>query len=171
MYADRSKTRWNDVWLLTITQSLFQTSSVLIATLSAVVGLELASNKSLATLPIAVISIGTAAMLIPASLFIRRFGQRRGFMVGTMIGMLAGIFACIGIIERSFPLFVVGNMLVGFYQGFAQYYRFAAADSVPEASKGRAISFVMAGGIVAAIAGPNLATYTQYIGSTPFCNN
>jgi predicted MFS family arabinose efflux permease len=162
------KTKWNTVVLLALTQSLFQTSSILVSTLSAVVGLELASDKSLATLPIAVISVGTAVMLIPASLFIRRFGQRKGFMVGTAIGMLAGLIAWYGIIEHSFSIFVFGNMLIGFYQGFAQYYRFAAADSVPEASKGRAISFVLTGGVIAAIAGPNLARFTQDMGSTPF---
>src|SRR5688572_15604268 len=163
-----SKTKWNTVVLLSLTQSLFQTSSILVSTLSAVVGLELASDKSLATLPIAVISVGTAVMLIPASQFIRRFGQRKGFMVGSTIGMLAGLLAWYGIIERSFLIFVFGNMLIGFYQGFAQYYRFAAADSVPEASKGRAISFVLTGGVIAAIAGPNLARFTQDMGTTPF---
>lgn len=162
------KPQWNNVVLLAVAQSLGQTSSVLIATLSAVVGLELAEDKSLATLPIAVISLGTAGMLIPASLFIRKFGQRKGFMVGTAIGMLAGLFSWHGIVEHSFGIFVFGNMLFGCQTGFSQYYRFAAADAVPEASKGRAISLVLTGGIVAAIAGPNLARFTQYIGSTPF---
>jgi predicted MFS family arabinose efflux permease len=163
-----SKTNWNTVILLSLTQALFQTSTILVSTLSAVVGLALATDKSLATLPIAVISVATAAMIIPASLFIRKFGQRTGFLVGTILGMLAGLIAWYGVIEHSFSIFVLGNLFIGFYQGFAQYYRFAAADSVPEASKGRAISFVLTGGVIAAIAGPNLARFTQDMGSTPF---
>src|SRR5688572_21391539 len=163
-----SKTNWNTVILLSLTQALFQTSTILVSTLSAVVGLALATDKSLATLPIAVISVATAAMIIPASLFIRKFGQRTGFLVGTILGMLAGLIAWYGVIEHSFSIFVFGNLFIGFYQGFAQYYRFAAADSVPEASKGRAISFVLTGGVIAAVAGPNLARFTQDMGSTPF---
>ncbi len=131
-------------------------------TLSGIVGLELATDKSLATLPIAMISGGTATMMIPASFVIKKMGQKKAFMIGTLIGMLAGLLAFYGILHRSFAIFVIGNMLVGCYQGFAQYYRFAAADAVPKASKGKAISFVIAGGVVAAIAGPNLAKYTQW---------
>lgn len=163
-----SKTSWNSVILLSVAQSLYQTSSILVVTLSGLVGLELAADKSLATLPIALISVGTAGMMIPASMFIKRFGQRHGFMVGTCIGMLAGLTAWSGVAYHSFAIFLLGNMLLGCYQAFSQYYRFAAADSVPGPSKGRAISFVLTGGIVAAIAGPTLARYTQHLGSTPF---
>jgi predicted MFS family arabinose efflux permease len=130
--------------------------------------MDLASDKSLATLPIAMISVGTAGMLIPASMIINRFGQRSGFLLGTIIGVFAGLLTWQGVLLRSFPIFILGNMLLGCYQGFAQYYRFAAADSVPESSKGRAISFVLTGGIVAAIAGPTLARYAQHQGSIPF---
>jgi len=162
------KTKWNNVFLLASSQALFQTASILVMTLSGMVGLELATDKSLATLPIAMISVGTAIMMIPASFIIKKFGQRRAFMIGTLIGVLAGFLAFYGIVQRSFPLFIIGNMLIGCYQGFAQYYRFTAADSVPEAAKAKAISFVVAGGVVAAIAGPNLAKYTQHIGEIRF---
>jgi MFS family permease len=161
-------TKWNSVVLLSLAQALFQTATILVTTLSGIVGLSLASDKALATLPIAVISIGTASTLIPASLLMRKIGQRKAFILGTTVGIIAGIVAAVSIFQQSFPLFVVGNMLIGCYQGFAQYYRFAAADSVPEESKGRAISFVMSAGVIAAIAGPNLARFTQHAGSTPF---
>lgn len=162
------KTNWRNVVLLSLTQSLFQTSSILVMTLSGIAGLNLATDKSWATLPIAMISVGTASMMIPASMFIKKYGQRKAFMAGTAVGMLAGILTYYGIVQHSFSIFVIGNMLVGCYQGFAQYYRFAAADSVPEEKRGKAISFVIAGGVVAAIAGPNLAKYTQNIGNIQF---
>lgn len=162
------KTKWNNVILLSTSQALFQTASILVMTLSGMVGLEMASDKSLATLPIAMISVGTATMMIPASLLIKKLGQKKAFMIGTLIGVLAGLLAFYGILTNSFTVFVIGNMLVGSYQGFAQYYRFAAADSVTDIHKGRAISFVVAGGVVAAIAGTNLAKYTQHIGNIPY---
>ncbi|ASS50390.1 MAG: MFS transporter permease [Candidatus Fluviicola riflensis] len=164
----KSNTRWNNVILLSISQALFQTSSFIGSTLSVLVGLQLAPNESLATLPVSVGSLGTALMMIPASLIIRKIGQRKGFMLGTLFGVLAGLLCFYGILFKSFSIFVVGTMLVGCYQGFSQYYRFAAADTVQETNKGKAISFVMAAGVVAAIIGPNLAKYTQHLGNTTF---
>src|SRR5690606_19525437 len=161
-----TKTKWNNVILLFFSQALFQSGTILVMTLSGMVGLKLAPEESLATLPIAMISVGTATMMIPASLIIRKIGQRKGLMVGTVFGILAGLLSFYAITNNAFILFVVGNMLVGAHQGFAQYYRFAAADAVPEKNKGKAISFVIAGGVVAAIAGPNLAKYTQHVGAT-----
>lgn len=163
-----TKIKWNNVILLSISQGLFLTSIILMMTLSGMVGLKLASNKSLATLPVAMIAVGTAVMLIPASYVIKKVGQRNGFLIGTIISSLAGSLSFYGIIQNSFSIFFTGNMLLGFYQGFAQYFRFAAADSVPSDQKGKAISFVLAGGVAAAFAGPNLAKYTQSLGPIPF---
>src|SRR3989338_1541866 len=145
----KSNTRWNNVILLSISQALFQTSSFIGSTLSVLVGLQLAPNESLATLPVSVGSLGTALMMIPASLIIRKIGQRKGFMLGTLFGVLAGLLCFYGILFKSFSIFVVGTMLVGCYQGFSQYYRFAAADTVQETNKGKAISFVMTAGPIA----------------------
>ena len=163
-----TKTRWSNVLLLFTSQALFQTGTILVMTLSGMVGLKLAPEESLSTFPIAMISVGTATMMIPASLIIKKIGQRRGFMVGTLVGVLAGLLSFYAIMTSSFILFIVGNMLVGAHQGFAQYYRFAAADAVPEHNKGKAISFVIAGGVAAAFAGPNLAKVTQHLGTMPY---
>ncbi|ACU63396.1 MFS transporter [Chitinophaga pinensis] len=162
------KTQWNKVIILSIAQSLFQTSSIIVFTISGMVGLNLASNKSLATLPIGMMSLGTAMMMIPASFIIKKIGQRKGFMSGIAFGLSGGLLASYAIVRGSFPLFVMANMMIGFYQGFSQYYRFAAADAVTDENKGKAISFVLAGGVVAAIAGPNLARFTQHVGPVPF---
>lgn len=164
----KTTAKWSNVYLLFIAQALFQTASILVITLSGVVGLAMAPDKNLATLPIAMITVGTAMMMIPASMLIRKAGQRNAFMVGTLIGVLAGLVSWYGIIQNSFWIFSIGNMLIGAYQGFSQYYRFAAADAVPEKAKSKAISLVIAGGIVAAFCGPNLAKFTQHLGKVPY---
>lgn len=161
-------TEKRNVFLLAGTQALFQTASVMVMTLSGLVGLQLASDKSLATLPIAMMLVAAAATMIPASMLMQRFGRKAGFLLGTALGCLAGVTAAGAIWLHSFWLFVFANMLVGGYQGFAQYYRFAAADVASADFKSRAISWVIAGGVVAALAGPNIARVTQGIGPAPF---
>ncbi|WP_312191708.1 MFS transporter [Sphingobacterium sp.] len=163
-----TRIKWNNVIILSIAQALFLTSIILMMTLSGMVGLKLSTNKSLATLPVAMIAVGTALMLIPASMIIKKVGQRNGFLIGTTISLMAGLLSFFGIIQNSFTIFFIGNMLLGCYQGFAQYFRFAAADSVPDEYKGKAISLVLAGGVLAAFAGPNLARYTIDLGPIPY---
>ena len=157
-----------NVFLLSGTQALFQTSSVMVMTISGLIGQSLATNKALATLPIAMMTLMAAATMIPAAMFMQRHGRKAGFLLGTSIGALAGLLAAVALWLESFPLFVFGNMLIGAYQAFAQYYRFAAADIASPAFKSRAISWVVAGGIVAAFAGPNIARFTKDIGQVPF---
>lgn len=156
------------VLMLASAQALFQTASVMVMTISALVGFTLAPNKALATLPIALMTLSTAAMMIPAALMMRRFGRKGGFMSGTVLGSTSGVLAAGAIVAESFWLFVIANMLVGGYQAFAQYYRFAAADAASADFKSRAVSWVIAGGVVAAIAGPNIARLTEGISPTPF---
>lgn len=157
-----------NVQLLAGAQALFQTASVMVMTLSGLVGLQIAPDKSLATLPIAMMMVAAAATMIPASILMQRFGRKTGFLLGTMLGGMAGLTAAGAIWLGNFWLFVFANMLVGSYQAFAQYYRFAAADVASADFKSRAISWVIAGGVVAAVAGPNLARLTQDMSATPF---
>ncbi|MFO1262095.1 MAG: MFS transporter [Rhodoferax sp.] len=156
------------VLLLAASQALFQTASVMVMTISGLVGQQLATDKRLATLPIAMMMVAAAATMIPASLLMQRLGRKIGFLLGTVLGCAAGLLAAAGVVMHHFGLFVLANMLVGAYQGFAQYYRFAAADSASADFRSRAISWVVAGGVVAALAGPNLARVTQGLGSAPF---
>jgi MFS family permease len=114
------------------------------------------------------ITIGAAVMMIPASILLKKIGQRKTFMIGTFVGALSGTVTFYGIVQQSFWIFSTGNMLLGAYQGFTQYYRFAAADSVPDHAKSKAISWVIGGGIIAAFAGPNLAKLTQDAGTIPY---
>jgi predicted MFS family arabinose efflux permease len=159
---------WRNVALLTSAQALFQTASIMLVTLSGLIGLSLATDKSLATLPMALMVVAGTLTMIPASLWMQRKGRRHGFLAGTVLGMASGVVGWLSIVQHSFALFVLANVLVGMYQGFAQYYRFAAAESASHAYKSRALSWVMTGGVVAAMAGPALARFTKDAWAEPF---
>jgi MFS family permease len=164
MMADEKR----NVLLLACAQALVQTVSVLIVTASGVVGLDLAPSRDLATLPVAMTLVGSAITLIPASLFMQRFGRRAGFALGATLGCIAGLAAAMAVFVHSFGLFLFATLLVGAYSGFAQYYRFAAADVASDAFRSRAISWVVAGGVVAAVAGTSLVRLTQSWTAPPF---
>lgn len=145
------------VLLLATAQALFQTSSVLVMTIGALAGANIAPSAQLATAPIAAMLLGTALTTAPASLVMGRIGRRRGFVTGALFGSAGGLLAALGVWAGSLVLLSLGTLLVGAYQGFAQFYRFAAGELADDAFRPRAISFVLAGGIVAALLGPTLA--------------
>ncbi len=139
------------VVLLATAQALFQTVSVLVMTVGGLAGAQIAPRPELATLPIATMFLGTAITTFPASHLMARAGRRAGFLAGTGLGVLGGLIAAAGIWLSQLYLLALGTMLVGAYQAFAQFYRFAASEVADDAFRSRAISFVMAGGIVAAL--------------------
>lgn len=145
------------VALLAAAQAFTLSAGVLAMTLAAIVGSGLAADKALATLPIALTVVGTALATVPASFFMRRFGRRAGFVLGAGIGVAGGLVSAWAIVQGSFAAFCAGHFLVGVFQGFGNYYRFAAAEAAGGDWQGRAISWVLAGGVVAAVAGPELA--------------
>lgn len=159
------------VLLLAIAQALFQTVSVLVMTVGGLAGAQISPRPELATLPIAAMFLGTAITTFPASHLMARAGRRAGFLVGTGLGVAGGLIAAAGIWLAQLYLLALGTMLVGAYQAFAQFYRFAASEVADDAFRPRAISFVMAGGIVAALLGPWLGrmggalTQPAYLGS------
>ncbi|OEY66098.1 MFS transporter [Marinobacter sp. X15-166B] len=150
-----------NVAVLVISQILFMVASITVMTLSGVVGQALSPDPDLATLPIAAMMVGTVFSTLPASLLMKRVGRRSGFITGASLGGVAGgLLSFAAIAVGSFWLFCVGSLLLGLYQGFAMYYRFAAADVASPAFRSRAISYVMAGGVVAAFLGPWSASST-----------
>jgi MFS family permease len=157
-------TSWRSVAVLTAAQSLFQTASILLVTLSGLIGLSLAPDRALATLPLSAMIVGGALVMVPASLLMQRWGRRRGFLLGTACGVVAGVLGGLSLVWHHFALFVWANGLVGAWQAFAQFHRFAAAEAAPEGQQSRAISWVMVGGVVAALAGPALAKSAQGLG-------
>ncbi len=136
-------------------------SNVLMVTVAALVGSKLAEDQSLATLPLALQFLAIMLATIPASLMMGRFGRKAGFLFATIIGMSGGALAVYAITQQDFWLFCLATFLLGMFNAFGGYYRFAAAEGVDEAHRSRAISYVLAGGIVAAFVGPNLASYGQ----------
>ena len=151
---------WRNVILLASCQALFMTATSGMIVAAALVGFGLADDKSLATLPISLQFVAIMAATAPASLLMRRIGRRDGFTVGALFGLAGALIAAKGLFEASFALVCLGHFLVGVFNGFAQFYRFAAADAAGEAHKTRAISLVMAGGVVASV-GPLLASLVK----------
>lgn len=154
------RTRRN-VLLLAACQALMMTGTSLVMTVSALVGHALADDKSLSTLPLALQFLSTMLATIPASMLMKRIGRRAGFSVGVAIGMVGVGTATWGVIANDFWIFALGGIPLGVFNGFAQFYRFAAADTAGPEYRARAISYVMAGGVVAAIAGPELARWSK----------
>src|SRR4051794_15200446 len=111
----------------------------------------LGPDKSLATLPVSIFTVGLAIGAIPAAMLMRRIGRRSGFIVGALIGAIGGILAGVAVLAGSFFGFVAAMAVVGISGAFSQQYRFAAADSGSPAFRARAISWVLAGGIASAI--------------------
>jgi len=143
--------------VIVLCQALAMTGATMLIVVSALAGETLAPVKSMATLPIALMFLGNMGMTIPASLLMKRFGRRAGFTVGALFGIAAALLSATGLVVGSYVVFALGGLVQGFYNAFWQYYRFAAAESVERDFVSRAISFVLLGGILAAVVGPELA--------------
>lgn len=150
-----------NVPVLAFSQAMAMSGASLIIATSALVGLELADDKSLSTLPLAAQFIAVMLTSIPAAILMNRIGRKASFLFATIFGFSGAVIATWSIIEHVFSGFILGVSLIGVFNGFANYYRFTAADAVDIDHKSRAIAFVLAGGVVAAIVGPNLANYTR----------
>jgi MFS family permease len=157
------------VAILAICQMLFGASRALLIATAPLIAYSIAEHKGLATLPHSLILVGTALFTIPASMVMRRTGRRPGFLVGIGIGILGGVVCVYAIMNASFWLFALGTLLYGFFAAFGQFYRFAATDVAQDDFKPKAISLVLAGGVVAGFLGPEMAKFGKdLISSTPF---
>ncbi len=121
----------------------------------------LGADKSLATAPVTGFSVGMALGALPAAMIIRRAGHRGGFMTGAAVTGSGGALAAVAMLQGNFWLFVSALMIVGVGGAFVQQFRFAAADNAPPEFKARAISFVLAGGVITAILGPQIVIFTK----------
>lgn len=158
-----------NVLILASAQGLAVTGTIMVTTASALVGHLLAADKSLATLPIALQFTATMAVTIPASLLMARIGRRAGFILGASTQMTGAGCAAYAIVQGSFLLFCLSGLLLGMANATSQYYRFAAADAADAKFKPKAISFVLTGGVAAAVFGPEMATLTRdYLPLYPF---
>jgi MFS family permease len=149
------------VWLLAFCQALLLMNAVTNISVSALAGYALASNKVFSTVPSMCYVIGAAIATYPASMLMKRVGRRRGFLTGGAFGLVGSVLATLAMSLASLPLLCAGTMLLGVYNAFGQYYRFAAADAAPADGKAKAISYVLAGGVLGGVIGPELSKLTR----------
>lgn len=148
---------------LTVAQALAGANAVVIYATGAIIGHMLAPDRALATLPISVFVVGMAACILPAGAIARRHGRRAAFLAGTGCGVLTGLLAAVAVVLGSFWLFCLATFFGGAYAAVVLSFRFAAADGVDGRRRARALSFVMGGGVVAGVVGPQLVTYTMHV--------
>lgn len=148
-----------NIVLLSASQAIVGSQQALIMSVGALVGVTLAPDPVLATLPTTSMVFGLAFAAGPAAFIIHRLGRKRAFILGAMISIFAGLLAAMAIAVSSFALFCIALGFGGMAAAFGQQYRFAAADSVPADMKGRAISWVLAGGVFAGFVGPGLSIW------------
>jgi MFS family permease len=146
-----------NVVLLACCQALSMSAMSISMTLTALVGQSLAADPALSTLPLALQFTATMLTTLPASLLMRRVGRQMGFSIGVVIGVGGALLSTLMIFERSFVGFCLGSILMGCFMGFSVFYRHAAADTASASFRSKAISLVMAGGVVSALLGPELA--------------
>jgi MFS family permease len=145
------------VHLLFLCQALANTGTSLVVTTTALAAATIADDKALVTLPFALQYVATMLTSSGASYLMRRVGRRAGFMLSTLIIMAAGLLSAYALALGNFWLYCLGGAMIGSYNAFTMYYRFAAAEAVGEGQRSKAISYVMAGGALAAFCGPQLA--------------
>ncbi|SLN43096.1 Major Facilitator Superfamily protein [Falsiruegeria litorea R37] len=165
--ADDSRAKRN-VAVLVAAQALLGAQMPMIFTIGGLAGQSLASNVCLATLPISLIVLGSMLTATPISAIMQKWGRRAGFLIGSAGGAAGGLVGAYGLYLGSFPIFLLGSFLTGIYMSAQGFYRFAAADTASEAFRPKAISYVMAGGLVSAVIGPQLVKATSQAFVVPF---
>ena len=150
-----------NLFLLTLCQGLFLTNNVVFIAINGLVGLQLAPSAWMATLPLTAYVAGGALSTGLVARHQRRVGRRLAFQTGLLWAMAASALCALAAWQRSFALLVLGTVIAGYYQANASLYRFAAAEVVPAAAREKAISWVLAGGIIGGVFGPNLASATR----------
>ncbi len=153
---------------LSLAQALMMSVTTIMVTSAALIGVQLADNKALATLPMALQFIAVMMSTIPASMLMQRIGRKAGFLCASAIGFTGGLLCLGGLYLHSFELFCVGAIGTGIYTAFGHYFRFAATEVADASHKNTAISYVLAGGVLAALVGPNLANLSKDVLTVSF---
>jgi MFS family permease len=154
--------------LLAIAQGLFLTNNVTFIAINGLVGLSLAPVGWMATLPVMGYVVGGALSTGLVAKSQQRFGRKGSFQLGLLVALLSAGLGAWAVLIQSFWLLVVTTFVAGYYSANAQLYRFAAAELAAVDYREKAVSLVMAGGLIGAIVGPNLAMYTKNLLAFPF---
>lgn len=156
------------LFLLSIAQGLFLTNNVTFIAINGLVGLSLAPVPWMATLPVMGYVVGGALSTGLVSKSQQRFGRKGSFQLGLLVALLSAALGAVSVLSQSFWLLVIATFVAGYYSANAQLYRFAAAELCTVDYREKAVSLVMAGGLIGAIIGPNLAIQTKNALSVPF---
>ena len=157
-----------NLWLLAICQGLFLTNNVTFIAINGLVGWSLAPLGWMATLPVMGYVVGGALSTGLVAHTQSRFGRKTSFQLGLVVAALSALLCCYAAYSKNFWLLVAATVVAGYYNANAQLYRFAAAELAAPAFREKAISLVMAGGLIGAVAGPNLAASTRSLTDVPF---
>jgi predicted MFS family arabinose efflux permease len=147
--------------VLAVAQALSGANNTVIASTGGILGVLLAPDKGLATLPITVMVIGMWLGTLPVGALARHVGRRFALQVGCAFGVVSGLISCAAVFQGSFWLFLVGCFCAGLYAAGHQSYRFAACDTASESFLPKAVSWVLAGGVLAGVIGPQLVIFTK----------
>ncbi|MEM1363158.1 MAG: MFS transporter [Pseudomonadota bacterium] len=157
-----------NVWVLVAAQAVLGSQVMMVFIVGGLAGQMLAPNPCLATLPISLSVFGSMTTAPWLSALMQRYGRRTGFLIGGTGGLAGSAIAAIGLYQGSFTLFLLGSYLTGIYISSQAFYRFAATDTASPSYRPRAISFVMAGGLVSALLGPELVKLSSEAMVVPF---
>lgn len=165
---DSRRLAWTNVAVLVLAQAILGAQLSMVFITAGLAGAMIAPNPCLATLPVSMVMLGSAVSARFLSGFMARHGRRAGFTVASLVAALGAGIAFAGLQRGSFVMFTLGCTLIGAQMSAQGFYRFAAADTAPEALQPKMISFVQAGGLVSALIGPKLATMTAEASAIPF---
>ena len=157
-----------NLWLLALCQGLFLTNNVAFIAINGLVGLSLAPFGWMATLPVMGYVVGGALSTPLVARTQSRFGRRTSFQIGLGVAFGSACLAAWAVMDKNFWLLVASTVVAGYYSANGQLYRFAAAELVPAPQRERAVSLVLAGGLLGAVAGPNLAARSRSLLDAPF---
>ena len=151
-----------------IAQATMGSQMPMIFILGGLAGQSLAANICYATLPISMIVLGSMLTAPVLSQVMQKYGRKAGFLLGAFGGAIGATIGALGLYYQSFPLFLFGSLFTGVYMSAQGFYRFAALDTASDALRPKVISYVLAGGLLAAVIGPQLVKVTAHALVVPY---
>ncbi len=157
-----------NLWWLAAAQGLFLANNVALIAINGLVGLRLAPYAWMATLPVMGYVVGSALSTGLVARTQARWGRKKSFQLGLLVALLASVMSAAAVMTGQFWWLVLATVIAGFYAANAHLYRFAAAELCAPDQREKAVSLVMAGGLLGAVIGPNLASATRTLFAVPF---
>jgi len=156
------------LWLLAMCQGLFLTNNVTFIAINGLVGFSLAPLGWMATLPVMGYVVGGAFSTALVAKSQQRWGRKASFQLGLLVALGSALLCAYAAISHNFWLLCVATLVAGYYNANGNLYRFAAAELADSGYREKAVSLVMAGGLIGAVIGPNLAAGTRTLTEVPF---